>query len=258
MQPLNSKALMKAAVEKAKSQHAADQDQLLADLSRADFLEQLDSEDAYLGPPTELRLARVMKTLMENSSPDAKRVLVGLTQNAHFISFEPRQELLIRALVSVRPAPAEAVGYWSNHSEPDAPFLHLTIAALCDNGTPNALDLLAERMADPAYEDEDKISWMRDPVLRHRNERPLLEKCATWLKATLAEPLRRYLVEALFDYQAGWYVSCNPPSPPPRYELTDEARVILREIADYALRRVELEESTRLAVESVRAQMGSD
>jgi hypothetical protein len=254
----DSKALMEAALALAKSQLRSDHDALLADLSSEEFLGRLDSEDDYLGPPTHLRLARVMKFLMDNPSREAKRVLVSLTQQSGFVSFEPRQDLLIRALVSVRPAPAEAAQFWSEHSDPDAPFLHVTIAALCDNGTPNALELLTQRMVDPAFDDESRIAWMRDPILRHRDDLLMLEACRDMLAGHLSKELQPYLVESLFDYQPDWYVSCNPPKAPPRLEATRQARHMLRTIGNYALLNIALGPPTRLAVETSLTQLGAE
>jgi hypothetical protein len=254
----DSQALMKTAVEFAKSRFPTDHDTLLDYLSREEFLDRLDSEDDYLGPPTQLRLARVIKFLMDNPSPDAQQVLVSLTQKSAFVSYEPRQDLLIRALVSVRPAPMEAVQFWNQHSQPDATFLHVTIAALCDNGTRNVLALLVQKMADPELEDEGKIAWMRDPILRHRNDPPMLEACSTMLANSLPEDLRPSLVESLFDYHPEWYLSCNPPKAPPRLEMTPEARPLLRMIGNYALQTIPLEPSTRVAVEAGLKQIGSE
>lgn len=57
----DSQALMKTAVEFAKSRFPTDHNRLLEYLAREEFLDRLDSEDDYLGPPTQLRLARVIK-----------------------------------------------------------------------------------------------------------------------------------------------------------------------------------------------------
>lgn len=252
----DSRALMKSTVKLANSESAQDHSTLVAYLAREEFLNRLDSEDDYLGQPTQLRLARVLKFLMENRSTSAKQALVSLSQKAEFVSFEPRQELMVRALVAVRPAPMEAVRFWDEHSQADAALLHVTIAALCDNGTPNALALLMRKMSDLEFEDENKIAWMRDPILRHRNDPPMLRTCDTMLEGGLPRHLQPYLVESLFDYQPEWYLSCNPPNAPPRLEMTDEARSVLRKIGNYALHNISLEPATTVAVRSGLEQIG--
>ena len=250
--------LLKTAMEFAVSPHPADHNVLLRHLETESFLSRLDSSDDYLAPPKQLRLARIMMALMKNTAPSSKELLVSLTQEPRFTNIEPRQELLIRALVSVRPAPMDAARFWNEHSQPDSPYLHLTIFVLCDNGSPNALTLMERKMADPNLDAEDKISWMRDPILRHRNELPMLESCARLLAGPLPAELRPYLVEALCDYRIEWYLSCEPPTPPPRQAMSPEARKLLRAICNHALQKIALDPQQKLAVETTLREIGKD
>jgi hypothetical protein len=248
--------LLKTAVEFALSPHPADHNVLLRHLETESFLNRLDSADDYLAPPKQLRLARIMMSLMKNNAPSSKEVLVSLTQETRFTNFEPRQELLIRALVSVRPAPMDAARFWNEHSQPESPYLHLTIFALCDNGSPNALTLLERKMADTSLDAEDKVSWMRDPILRHRNELPMLETCARLLAGSLPAELRPQLVEALCDYRIEWYLSCEPPTPPSRALMSDDSRALLRAICNHALQKLPLDPQQKLAVETTLREIG--
>jgi hypothetical protein len=242
--------LMKTALEFALSPSPADHNLLLRYLESDQFLNRLDSAEDYQGPPKQLRLARILMALMTNPAPSSKEVLVSLTQEPRFTDFEPRQDLLIRATVSVRPAPMELARFWNEHSQPDSPYLHLTIFVLADNGSPNALALLERKMADPNLEDEDKVSWMRDPILRHRNEPPMLQMCGRLLSAGLPAEIRPQLVEALVDYRLEWYLSCEPPQPPPRQAMSDEAKTLLRAICNYALQKVPLDPRQKAMVEA--------
>jgi|HubBroStandDraft_1064217.scaffolds.fasta_scaffold01905_5 hypothetical protein len=253
----DSQLLMKTAVEFARSEFPGDHNLLLSYLEREQFLNRLDSREEYRSPPRQLRLARVMKTLMSNPAQWGKEVLVSLSQERSFVSVEPRQELLIRALVVVRPAPGEAVSFWNEHSQPESPYLHVTISALADNGSPRALALLEQKMADPLLEPADKVGWMRDPILRHRNDLPMLESCGRMLESGLAPGLRPNLVEALFDYNAEWYLSCSPPHPPPRLPMSDEARSLLRAIGNHALQSLPLDGSQIAGVEAGLQEIGS-
>lgn len=249
--------LMKTAAEFAASPQPADHNVLLRYLETESFLNRLDSAEDYLAPPKQLRLARIIVTLMKNPAPASKEVLVSLTQEPHFTNFEPRQELLIRALVSVRPAPMDAARFWNEHSQPESPYLHLTIFVLADNGSPNALTLLERKMADPKLEAEDKVSWMRDPILRHRNDVPMLETCARLLAGALPADLRPQLVEALCDYRPEWYLSCDPPVPPSRQLMSDEARNLLRAFCNHALQKIPLDPQQKLAVETTLREIGN-
>jgi hypothetical protein len=247
----DSQLLMKTAVEFARSESLDVHESLFSYLAKEDFLNRLDGPEDYLAPPRQLRLARVMKTLMSNPVPWSKQVLVRLTGAQTFISFEPRQELLIRALVIVRPAPPQSVSFWNEHSQPESPYLHVTISALADNGSPPALELLEQKMADPQLEPTDKVAWIRDPILVHRNEPAMLESCERMLATGLPPDLRPSLVEGLFDYKPEWYLSCEPPHPPPRLAMSDEARRILRSIGSHALESLSLEEPLKATVQSV-------
>jgi hypothetical protein len=247
--------LMKTAVEFASSQDPADRSCVARFLGSEPFLYRLDTPEEYLAPPRQLRLARVLHTLMENPSPPAKQVLVQLTREGGFLALEQRQLLLIQALVVVRPAPADAVSFWDRNSQLDSPYLTVTICALADNGTPNALALLEQKMADPGIEPGLKVSWMRRPILIHRNEAPMLESCGRILAGSMSGELRPLLVEALFDYQSGWYRS-NPPAPPSLSALNQQARDLLRRIGQDALQNISLDLSQKANVELALEQIG--
>lgn len=249
--------LMKTAVKFARSESPDDHNLLLSHLGSEHFLNRLDSPEDYQAPPKQLRLARVVKTLMSSPTPWGKEVLVSLTQERSFVSFEPRQDLLIRALVVVRPAPKEAVRFWNEHSQPRSPYLHVTIDALADNGSPSALALLEQKMADPQFNRSYKMAWMRDPILRHRTELAMLQTCERMLANSLPSELRPSLVEALFDYKPEWYRSCQPPQPQPWQAMSDEARNLLRVIGNQALQFVPLYPSQEARVRAVLREIGS-
>jgi hypothetical protein len=250
--------LMLTAVEFARSPYPDDLSLLQQYLSREEFLDRLDSEDDYLGPPKQLRVARVLKTLMDNASGLSHDVLVTLAGRAAWREFEPRLELLIRALVVVRPAPDAAVAYWDEFSQPDEPFLHVTVDVLADNGSTPALGLLIRKIYDAEIEDEDKIAWFRGSILRHRNDELMLQACRSMLRRGLPDGLDPYLVEALFDYRKNWYLSCNPPVAPPRSEMTSRARQLLREVGRHALEHIALSYEQRVAVENGLSQIGTE
>jgi len=250
--------LMKTAVEFARSEYPGDHNVLLEYLAKEDFLSRLDTAEDYLGPPRGLRLARVIKELMKNPSAYGRQVLVSLTQESGFTSLEQRQDLLIRALVVVRPAPAEAVRFWDEHSMPDSPHVHVTIDALADNGSPNALTLLQQKLADPQIDPDFKVMWMRDPILRHRNEYAMLETCGRMLAGGIPPEFAPDLVEALCDYRRDWYLSCEPPVAPPRQAMSSESRNLLQAIANYALQNISLHAHQVAAVHMALIEIGAE
>jgi hypothetical protein len=247
--------LMKTAVEFASSEYPADHSFLPYFLGMEEFLYRLDTPDEYLAPPKQLRLARVLKALMTNPSPHAKQVLVLLTRQDGFLARDERQLLLIQALVEVRPAPADAVSFWDQNSQPDSPYLTVTAIALADNGSPNALALLERKITDPEIAPDVKVSWMRQPILVHRNEAVMLESCGRMLAGPMALELRPALVEVLFDYQPAWYVS-HPPVPPPRSTLNPQARNLLRTIGKHTLQSIPLDPSLKMKVQLALEEIG--
>ncbi len=182
-----------------------------------------------------------------------------MTKKPEFTSLEPRQELLIRALAVVRPATSQAIIFWDQHSQPEAAYRHVTIEALADNGSELALELLEKKLGDPQHEEEEVVAWMRDPILRHRNDVAMLRVCERMLIKTLPPERRPKLVEALCDYRPDeWYLSCNPPVPPSRIEATEEARVILRRICVFAKENIPLDVLQKAGVERTLLEIRSD
>ncbi len=242
-------ALIKQAVALARSTNPADQSQLLTAMNSEEFLTALDSREDYLRyQAKQLRFARIFKVLLVNDSLPARQTLVALTQAPTFQDADKREEMLVKALAVVRPAPSVAVQYWKAHSTPDSIHLHFTVDALCNNGSEPAINLLEQILTDPDHDFDFKILWMRDSILKHRNDLPLLQACYRLLTTGLPADLKPYLVEALFDHDRAWYASCSPPFPPPRALASKEARQVLRQIGEFALEQVDLTAEQSAAV----------
>lgn len=240
--------LMEAADAAAESQSEPDHLKLRQVLCDEGFLYKLDSQDDYAKPAKQLRVARVLKTLSDNRSPAAERTLLTLAGNAMFTSMEPRQELLIRLLVPIRPAPPAAVAFWREHSRPKAPYKHVTADALADNGSEPAVKLLEEMLGDAAQSEQDRVAWMRDPLLRHRDNVVVLAASERLLQGSLSPTLKNDLVAALFDYREDWYLACTPPEPPAWASFKPEARSLLVRIGQYAQDHIQMDPETEAAV----------
>lgn len=225
-------------------------------LQTQDFLAKLDSEEEYRDTGSTLRVGRVLEALSENKAPSAHDVLVTLTKSAAFKSKVLRVDLLIDACAEVRPAPKEVVKFWDEHSQPRSGYTVRTVGAIVRNGTEPALALLEKKMADPEHTDDHKINWMRSRMLPYRNDLPLLESCERILKGKMPESLRPRLVEVLFDWRPEeWYGEHKVKTPPPREEMTAQARLKLLEIGEYALEEVELDDRQKHAVETTLDQL---
>jgi hypothetical protein len=242
----------------AASDAAADQAVVLQFLNSKRSLDQLNTPREYAAlPPKRLKVARVLRTLMDSPHAAAKPTLVALTKANDFLSYELLQDLLVRALAAVRPSPAAAVAYWDSHSQPSSSNLHLVIEAIFANGSDPALALFEKKIADPQLEVEYRTIWLRDPMLRHRNETPVLRCCERMvIQGTAPEFMRPVVVEALCDYDRSWYLACKKPRPPLRALASRESKDILKKICEFALDKLTLTAGQRLAVETSLVEAG--
>jgi hypothetical protein len=252
------KQIIDNAVEFAASDQALDQATLLGFLNSADFLLRLNSQREYdTLSPKQLRVAKVIRVLRDCPHAASKQTLIGLSKGGDFTDDNwLRQELLVRALVAIRPAPPDAIRYWDSQSTPSAVNRHITIDMLCQNGSEPALALLEKKLIEPAQEQEYKVVWIRDCMLRHRNDVPLLRASERMIKQTLPPDLRLVLLEALCTYDRDWYPGCAPPKPPPRALASPEARQVLRQICRHAKDNMELPPPLRVAVETTLLEIG--
>ncbi len=226
------KLLVDTAVEFAASEQASDQVTLAGVLNSPDFLQRLNTPHEYDTLITkQLRVARVIRALRDSPHEASKQTLTRLAQGGPFTDHNwRRQELLVRALVSVRPATPPSVKYWDEQSTPAAVNRHVTIEMLCDNGTGPALSLLERKLLDPKQENIYKVSWIHAFMLPHRHDLPLLQASARMLTGSLPPDLRCILLETLCDYDERWYPCCYHPQPPSRLLIKEEAKQVLRGI----------------------------
>ncbi len=226
-------------------------------LASPEFFTRLDSPEDYAGNYHGLRLTRVISTLANNPAPHAQEALLGLMGAEAFQGSALRMQALVRALAAIRPSPPEAIEYWNKLSGPDSPIAFDIVGALCANQSEPALALLDRKFSDARFDDHAKIAWMRQLILLHRNDAPLLEKCEDMVTRTLSDNLRPHLIEALFDYRPDdWYRGDSPPSPPPRDAADKAAQDILRRIGEYALKTVPLSDRQKQAVRRGLAELG--
>lgn len=249
-----------AAVQVAASDQKSDHEELLGLLNSRGFLYRLNTEHEYdVSVPKQLRVAKVLRTLHDNPSPLGKATLTGLAKGGDFVGENwLRQELLVRSLVDHRPPPPEVIRYWDQQSQVESENRHITIDVLCENGTDESMELLERRLLDPEHEREYKIAWIRDCMLRYRNDAPLLKASERMLKGGLAPDLKLILLEALCTYSAAWYPSCSKPKPPSRIRASEESRVVLRRICRFAREKLPLTVPLEVAVRATEKEIGAE
>lgn len=245
----DARAALEQTIKLAQSPAAEEQKQLLTQLSTPSLLDRLDTPDERRRlPAARLRLAKVMQTLASNSSNPARQTLVALAKAPTFQSCDDCEELLVTALAGVRPPPPEVLRYWEQHATPESIHTGFTMDAVCENGAPEAIAILEKQLIAPKHELEDKINWLRDPVLRHRHDLPLLRGLQRVLSGgALPKELQTKLVEALFDYRPGEWYNVDVPTikPPAPKSLSREAATVRKAIAQYALAKVTLPKGLR-------------
>jgi hypothetical protein len=241
--------LLAVAVSLAGSLEPEDHTALLRFLQNSAFLSRLDSAEDYEKTPKRLRFCKVLEKLSANPTASAHAVLVQLTQSPAVLHHPSRIDLLIEAVIPIRPAPPEIIRFWERHWQPEDGYSNLTARAAVENGSPPAISLFEKKMADPTHSEEDKLAWMRGEVLTHRNDVALLQGCERLLKNPLPENLRVSLVEVLFDYDPQWSTPRSPKSPPDRKRASPESRQVMRRIGDWTLANLKLEAHTKAAVE---------
>ena len=248
--------LFRTAVELARGPAPNGHRRLLSALQSADFLGRLDSEDDY-DRGSHLRVWRVLDELGKNRATSARQLIASLTQSEVFLKEEARAERLITVCACLRPPPPEVPMFRDDHCRPEDGFTPLTIDALVENGTEPALHLLEKKIADPEHAGGHKLGWLRNTVLVHRNDDPLLKCCQRMLSTGMPEGLSGALVDVLFDCRAEeWFGTTLGPEPPDRAEANAEAIALLDDIGRFVSGALELTDSQQAAIEQTLDQIG--
>lgn len=226
----------------AVSTQPADQRVLAGYLGSTDFINRLDPPEAYeVFQPHQLNVARIIKTLMDQDSPQQRETLVSLTTSPAFQSYDLLIELLIRALAVDRPACPRTIAYWQRHLDPESVYADNVAAALFVNQSQPALELFERTLNDPEQDDEYKYDWLRDKMLPKRNDTPVLECCERMvIQGSVDEGWHEPIIEAVFDFNTAWYASCRYPSPPLRVLAPDRSKDCLERLGRHAVTRMKL------------------
>ena len=253
-----TKAKLRQAGLLAASEQPHDHEQLLTLLSSTEFLSSLQPLEQYNSElPKRLIVARPIKTLMTSPHDIARNTLARLVRVGPFLTYESLEELLIIALVAVRPLPPEAVSYLYERSKPESTPLHLVMVTLAANSSEPALRLFEQIIADADHDEGDKAIWLRAEYLIRRNDVAILNSYKRMIVECMVPPEMQLLaLESLCSYAPQWYLACTKPEPPLRLLASSEAKEILREIVDYAQKQMELSAKLEQAVETVSFEIG--
>ncbi len=227
----------------AASPDPGDQQIVATQLDSTAFLDKLDPPVAYeVFEPHQLRAAGIVKALMQNPAPVARQTLLALTTSQGFLSRDALVVLLIRALAVDRPASAPTTTYWQQYLDPESVYATNVVDAIFENRSRPALDLFERAMNEPAHDDAYKYVWLRDMLLSRRNDPEVLACCERMvIGGTVDAGWHEPILEAVFDYDPTWYLSCRKPRPPLRVLAPDPAKDILERLARHAIIETKME-----------------
>ncbi len=176
-------------------------------------LARLDALDQPQQKLTNLR--HVLGALEAHPSASTGRLCETLAASPGFLAEPDRKMFLLPALAAVRPMSEEtaaifrsanAEGYWNGDGR-----------LLARNGSPRALALFAEMVADAAAPVEERVDMLHWAVPANRLHAGFSDMARGLLDKGLPPEVETALVETMFDYQGDkWFgVARNPPVPPP-------------------------------------------
>jgi hypothetical protein len=253
-----AKEKLRKALLMAASDSSQEHEQLIGLLNSKAFLFELQPEQAYYDlAPKRLQVARVIKTLMKSPHAIARETIVRLLKAREFLSLEALQDILIIALVTVRPLPPGAIAFLEQHSTPESAGLHLVLSVLAANESEPALRMFEQKIADSDHEPECRIIWLRVEYLTRRNDVPILHSYRRMIvEGSVPPEMRAYALESLCCYDPAWYLACTKPKPPLRILASSEAKGILRLILAHAKEHMELSPELKMAVETTALAIG--
>lgn len=236
----------------ARSNEEKDLHELELRLCTREFLNNLDSEEAYSGPAIRLRVAGILQILCHNTSKSARRLLLNLTSSTTFMAHRARVELLVRSLVLFEPAPTEVIEFWDQHFQPEDGYSSVTAGILLENGSEPAISLFEKKLKNVNFPATEREFWITGLVLQHRNNFNLLRACSRLLESSLEKEYKLLLVDVLFDYKPGkWYGAGYRYKPPPRSQADKQSLCLLNQIGEKVLNTQPLKRSQKRKIQDV-------
>ncbi len=208
------------------------------------------------GAASNLLLAKVMNGLRDNPAPGAKKSIAALAQEPDFTKDGRRTDTLLAATSTYGPPTPGIVALWTKCLEPPTQHAMPCVAAITANGSPQGLAIFEKSMQDPRHTESLRQDWLRQYVLIHRNDEPLLDSSDRLLKSPLTASLKNDLLDVLFDYRPeDWYAPHTIAPPPRRGAPPRPARDKLRVIAAYAKASLAPTIARKAAIEKTLAEL---
>lgn len=144
-------------------------------------------------------MRQVLKAMEDSPSEVTSRICETLAWDADFLSDPDRKMFLLPALAAVRPmsGPAEAVFRSANGEG----YFNFNGPLLVANGSPRALALFEDMVADASVRPADRVDMLHHAVLANRTEGPVVDACLRLLARGLEPEVETGVAETLYDYR---------------------------------------------------------
>lgn len=230
----------------------------LADLAKHfgehSFLQRLDPADG--SEVSVIHLGHVFRTLIENPSPATASLCISLAGDREFNSVPARLNFLLNALAAVRPMSAAAANLFRATSS--SGYLELNGPLLAKNGSPQALEVLADLFADESLDAEQVVSIAHWGLLPTRTDPAVAAMCARVLsRGGISQKVEIAILESLYDYQPRrWFgLRAGQPSPQPWSSAPAATRDVLRSLGTSSLKRQDLPPALHATIQSTLEQL---
>lgn len=184
-------------------------------LSQREFLARLDDLDV---PSLKTRrLGRVMAALEQHPSPSTAQFSLDLAADETYLADPDRKVFLLRALAAVRPMSDEAAALFRDANAEG--YFGADAILLANNGSPRALDLLGDMLADGTVPAARRTDCAHLALYPHRTEPPLLALAGHVLAGDLDDEVATAVIESIVDDEyARWFPPGGVPPLPPAWE----------------------------------------
>lgn len=229
--------LTRAGQELAAGKDAAGFDALRAALQDAKFLDTIDPPAKPPASRLGMNLWKILRTLSDNKAKEARGVIESLTQAPTFQKHITRVDLLLEATEPLRPPGASVVSYWKSYSGPNDAHAPVLQRILISNGSPEALALFGEMMANPGFPASRRVNWLHAGVPAKRNDANAVGMVVKLVSDRNVTPdVRLAAVECIFDWNDEWVKIHGPgfARPPARAQANRAAREQVRGVAKAA------------------------
>jgi hypothetical protein len=214
-------ALEEAAIGLAASRDPEQLQRLGDFLTDAGFLARLD--DLESPEFKRIRLSRVMKSVAAHPIPEVTGLCARLANDPTFLSDDDRMADLLPTLAAVWPTSAEGVAVFKQANAQG--YFAKNALLLASNGSPLAMQLFEEMIADRKVRAGRRIDLLHHTVVGHRTAEPMLASVERLLAAGLEPDVLAALVESVFDYQdKKWFGPARDAPRPVRWDgASDQA-----------------------------------